>query len=170
MKRRICMNMFITIVGVTGFVVCLFIMYGTKHGIPGIRKYDTDFRLLDMRFRYNSEDVYRTFERITSEGRSAYRTYLMLDYCFIVFFLIVMLAISYKISSSNGVKYLLIGSSLSRALLDVAENTILINLLGKHSDPSPLLANICSWCTTFKFISLYIWIIVIAFVFLKNYL
>ncbi|MGM0421353.1 MAG: hypothetical protein ACQEQG_10195, partial [Bacillota bacterium] len=70
------MNDWIIIFGIIGFLVSLFIMYRTDHGIPGIRKYDPEFRLLDMRFRYDGEIVYDTFERIGEKGRELYRNFL----------------------------------------------------------------------------------------------
>lgn len=69
------MNIGTIIRGTIGFFVCLFLMYGTNHGIPGIRKYDERFRLLDMRFRYNSETLYNTFEQIGVDGMKAYKNY-----------------------------------------------------------------------------------------------
>ncbi|MDF2886598.1 MAG: hypothetical protein K0R23_983 [Lacrimispora sp.] len=41
------------IMGICGFITCLFIMYGTNHGIRGIQLYNRSFRLLDMQFHYN---------------------------------------------------------------------------------------------------------------------
>lgn len=148
----------IVIFGTFGFLVCLFVMYRTNHGIPGIQKYDPRFRLLDMRFRYNSDNLYETFERIGVEGRKAYENYLLLDFCFIVCFLIVMIAITLEVTTNIVIKNFLIVFALSRAILDVLENTILIILLSRYPNQNNLIANFCSWATTLKFISMYLWI------------
>lgn len=155
------MNIVIVIFGVIGFFICLFIMYRTDHGIPGIQKYDSEFRLLDMRFRYTGKDLYNTFERILEEGRKAYKNYLLLDFCFIACFLIVMIAISQKVVTDrySGLIYILIGLAITRALFDVIENTILIILLNMYSKQNIVVANICSWATTFKFLALYLWLV-----------
>lgn len=158
----------ITILGIIGFIICLFLMYRTNHGIPGIQRFDSEFRLLDMRFRYTSEDLYITFERILEEGRTAYRNYLILDYCFIACFLIVMIAISQKVVPNGGLRYALIVFSIVRAILDVTENTILIVLLNNYADQYIVLATVCSWITTFKFIALYLWMACIAYSLLQK--
>lgn len=60
-------------ISVSGFVICLLIMYMTRHGISGIREFDPSFRLLDMRFQYSSETIQQTFEKIHDGGRLAYK-------------------------------------------------------------------------------------------------
>lgn len=51
------MQTYIFIISIIGFIVCLYIMYKTEHGIPGIKKFDANFRLLDMRFKYDVKTV-----------------------------------------------------------------------------------------------------------------
>ncbi|PKM95617.1 MAG: hypothetical protein CVU84_02100 [Firmicutes bacterium HGW-Firmicutes-1] len=155
--------------GIVGFLFCLFVMYRTNHGIPGIQKYDPKFRLLDMRFRYNSNIVYDTFERIGIEGRKAYENYLLLDFCFITCFLIVMIAITLKVTTDMVIRNLLIAFAISRAIYDVLENTILIILLNRYPNQSNLMAKFCSLATTLKFISLYLWIAGIIIILLISY-
>jgi hypothetical protein len=136
-------------------------MYGTNHGVPGISKYDQNFKLLDMRFRYNSETVYETFEKIGNDGLIAYRNFLMLDFVFITFFLLFMISISLKVTDNNFIRNVLIFSASVRALFDIIENSILLKLIKICPEKNIALANICSWSTTLKFISLYVWIIFI---------
>lgn len=69
-------------IGIVGFIICLMIMYTTNHGIRGMRKYDADFRLLDMRFHYTAADVNETFTKLNDGGRVAYRDYWILDFFF----------------------------------------------------------------------------------------
>lgn len=160
------MNIGIIIFGIIGFFVCLFVMYRTNHGIPGIQKYDPNFMLLDMRFRYNSNSLYNTFDNIGKDGIKAYKNYLLLDFCFIACFLIVMIAITSKVTTNIVIRNVLIGFAILRAILDVLENTILIILLNMYPDESTFMADFCSWATTLKFISLYLWIVGIAIVLL----
>jgi hypothetical protein len=146
-------------------------MYGTNHGIPGIRKFDSEFKLLDMRFHYNDKVLYKTFENIGADGVKAYRNYLWLDFCFIACFLIIMLALSLKLTAANIIfRNILIGLAISRALFDILENTLLIILLNAYPQQNAVLSNICSWSTTLKFIALYLWIAGIAVILLLKLL
>lgn len=153
------MSIVIVLLGAIGFIICLFTMYRTNHGIPGIQKYDPEFKLLDMRFRYTAANLYDTFDSILEEGRKAYKNYLMLDFCFIACFLIVMIAITQKVATNSSLRYVLIGTAILRAILDIIENSILISLLNMYTKQSLVLANICSWITTFKFLALYLWMV-----------
>jgi len=148
----------IFIIGIIGFFICLFIMYRTKHGIPGIRKYDTDFRLLDMQFRYDNEIVYTTFTRIGQEGRKAYKNFLLVDFIFIACFFVVMTAISLNLTNNITTRFVLISLAALRALFDITENTLLIILINTYPQRKKLMADLCSWSTTLKFISLFLWI------------
>jgi hypothetical protein len=153
------MHISIIILGTIGFFVSLFVMYRTNHGIPGIQKYDPNFQLLDMRFRYNRDIVYETFEKIGAKGRKAYKDYLVIDFIFIACFLIVMTAISLAVTTNPVFNYALIGLAVSRAVLDILENTMIIILINKYPNKRPGLSDFCSWATTVKFITLYLWFI-----------
>lgn len=153
------MNIIILALGISGFLICLILMYGTNHGIPGIQKYDPNFRLLDMRFRYNGDAIYNTFDKIGSQGVQAYKHFLLLDFCFIASFLIVMIAITLRITSQTTYRNILLGLAVARAALDILENILLITLANNYPIRNDFLANICSWSTTLKFIALYAWVI-----------
>ncbi len=164
------MQTVIFILSIIGFFLCLYIMYKTEHGIPGIKKYDANFRLLDMRFNYDVKTVYSTFENIGENGMKAYKRYLFFDYTFILFFLILMIVISIKIADNNVLKYILIIFSILRAFFDIIENTLIIILINYYPEKNNFNAKICSWSTTLKFIFLYSWITVITFSLLLNLL
>jgi hypothetical protein len=137
-------------------------MYMTDHGIRGIQTFDHSFRLLDMCFHYSSETVKQTFEQISEGGRKAYQKYLVLDFIFIVCFLITMITISDAVLVSPHIRtffYIVCGL---RALFDVFENILLLCMLGQYPVFNNTLATICSWFTTFKFIMLYIWLLSIS--------
>ncbi len=151
----------IRIIGIFGFFICLLVMYLTDHGIRSIQTFNSSFRLLDMRFHYISETVKQTFEQISKGGRIAYQKYLVLDFIFILCFLITMITISDAVPTSPKVKtfvYILCGL---RALFDVFENILLLHMLNQYPVFNKTTATICSWFTTFKFIMLYIWLLTI---------
>lgn len=156
------MNEKIKLIGILGFVLCLFIMYATPHGIRGIQKFDSTFRLLDMQFHYNSKIVKQTFERIHEDGRNAYKKYLLLDYIFIMCFFITMIGITDLFFVSPKVRTILFILCGLRALFDILENTLLLYMLHKYPVFKPNLAAFCSWITTFKFVMLYLWFGIIA--------
>lgn len=158
--------------GFFGVFICLMIMYTTRHGIPGIRKYDKNFRLLDMQFHYTGDTVYRTFEKIGPEGRKAYRNFWILDFIFITCLLIVMLTISVSVNMDVPSKYVvvLIWLCLLRAIFDILENCILLHLAHRFPVKKNLLATICSYITTCKFIALYVWLTGIGVSFLFPFL
>lgn len=152
----------IKVIGICGFIACLFIMYGTDHGIHGIQMYTRSFRLLDMQFHYSSETVKQTFEQINSGGRSAYQKYLVLDFIFIIFFLITMITTTDAVFGSPHVRTILYMVCGLRAFFDIVENILLLRMLGQYPLFNKATATICSWFTTFKFIMLYIWLLSIA--------
>jgi len=157
------MQTVIFLISIIGFFVCLYIMYRTEHGIPGIRKFDANFKLLDMRFKYDVKTIYSTFENIGEKGMKAYKRYLVFDYTFILFFLILMIVISIKIADNSFLKYFLIFISILRAIFDLIENTLIIILINNYPEKNSFKSKTCSWSTTLKFISLFLWIAVITF-------
>jgi hypothetical protein len=72
-----------------------------------------------------------------------------------------MISISLKVTDNNFIRNVLIFSASVRALFDIIENSILLKLIKICPEKNIALANICSWSTTLKFISLYVWIIFI---------
>ncbi len=112
-----------------------------------------------MRFHYNSKMISQAFEQISSEGRTAYQKYLVLDFIFIVFFLTTMIIISNIAVVAPYVRIFLYIICGLRAMSDVIENILLLHMLGQYPIFNNTIAVICSWFTTFKFIMLYLWLI-----------
>jgi len=150
-------------ISVSGFVICLLIMYMTRHGISGIREFDPSFRLLDMRFQYSSETIQQTFEKIHDGGRLAYKKYLLLDFIFIAFFFITMLTISDAVLVSSHAKIIIFIVCGLRALFDILENVLLLHMLDQYPIFNQLLAKLSSNFTSLKFIMLYLWLMTIVF-------
>ena len=157
----------IKIIGIVGFVICLIIMYATDSGIPGIQKYDPNFRLLDMQFHYDAETVHNTFEKIGHSGREAYQNFLLLDFVFIFCFLITMLVITVKVFSYPRARTFFVWICVLRALFDILENILLLVMLNSYPLFNNHLATMCSCITTLKFVVLYAWILGIIIRFIK---
>ncbi|MDY6915099.1 MAG: hypothetical protein SVM86_02110, partial [Candidatus Cloacimonadota bacterium] len=132
------------------------------------RQSHVEFELLNMQFRYNSHTVYQTFANLQDAGRRAYRNFLLLDYCFILFFLVVMAAITLKLTIPGSFRTIVLGMVVMRAVLDVLENSILIGLLHSYPQQHSFWANLCSWFTTFKFIALYLWLAAVVFLLIRK--
>lgn len=152
------MNIWVTILGTIGFFMCLILMEFTSLGVRGIQRYDPGFGLLDMRLRYDANTVYQVFDQIGEQGQKAYKNYLLLDYCFIACFLIVMLALSFRVTADPVQRNILIVLASARALCDILENTLLMVLINNYPQQNLLLATVCSWATTSKFIFMFLWV------------
>ncbi len=156
------MKKIVRLIGVIGFVICLILMYTTDLGHIGLQKYDADFSLLDMKFHYSVNNIEDTLEGLGSGGRSAYRNFWLLDYAFIACFLIVMLSMVNRYVQNNRAKKVLITLAVMRACFDIAENTFLWVLSRIYPAHHDVLAALCPWITTLKFICLYLWVVGIA--------
>lgn len=155
----------ISMIGNAGFFICLFIIYATKHGIKGIRKYNTSFQLLDMRFHYKKWEVYQTLGALEEAGRNAYLRYIVLDFIFISCFLILMITVSTKVVVWPNVKMILIFLCVLRALFDILENICIILMLTYYPVMIDKWGELCGWFTTFKFIMLYTWLFTLLLIF-----
>jgi len=51
----------------------------------------------------------------------------------------------------------LITLALTRGIFDTLENILLILLMKQYPTQKILLANVCSWATTSKFVALFLW-------------
>jgi len=162
------MNKIVGYIGIAGFIICLIIMYATNLGERGLRNYDPDFRLLDMRFQYTAADVGETFEKLGRDGRAAYRNFWILDFVFIACFLIVMFAITDKIATNGWARYILIFFSIARAGFHIIETGMLFSLSIRYPVQNSSLVTLSSWITTSKYISLFIWMLGIAVMLLYN--
>lgn len=153
------MTKWIVRIGIVGFFICLILMYGSEHGIRGIRKYDSSFQLLDMRFHYSSKEVARVFEAIGDKGRNAYKRYLILDFFFILCLLITMFAITNHMILLPSATIILYVICILRAIFDCMENSALLIMLSKYPTVNHSLNRLCACFTTSKFIMLFSWLI-----------
>lgn len=154
---------FLQIVGITGFLICLFIMYMTNLGVRGIRIYDPDFQSPDMQLHYSAELITDTFEKIGANGIAIYRKYLYLDCAFTLFFLIVMVTVTGLLFTGTLACDLMLAVCVFRAIFDILENSLFLAILRNYPVINKPLIMICSGFTTVKFVLLYIWIFALAF-------
>ncbi len=162
------MNIWVIVLGTIGFFICLILMEFTDLGGRGIQQYDPGFSLLDMRLQYDANTVYQVFDQIGVEGQKAYKHYLVLDYCFIACFLIVMLALSFRVTADPLQRNILIVLAIARALCDILENTLLIALISNYPQQNMLMATVCSWSTTIKFVFMFLWMGMLILVWIIN--
>ncbi|MBI4857261.1 MAG: hypothetical protein HY818_11040 [Acetobacterium woodii] len=163
------MNIWVTVLGTIGFFASLILMEFTNLGARGIQQYDPSFSLLDMRFRYDANTVYQVFDQIGEQGQQVYKNYLLLDYFFIGCFLIVMLALSFRVTADPLQRNILIVLASARALCDILENIVLIVLINNYPQQNLVLATVCSWSTTIKFVFMFLWIGTLVFVWGMNF-
>jgi hypothetical protein len=70
-----------------------------------------------------------------------------------------MLGIAKKVACNTRWLRLLIILAIARAVLDIAENSILMYVCSMYPSLNNTLVEICSWITTCKFIALLSWIL-----------
>ncbi|MEN8906976.1 MAG: hypothetical protein ABF289_13540 [Clostridiales bacterium] len=154
---------FIGIIGISGFILTLIVMEKTKLGVPGIKAYSPGFRILDMRFRYSSNDVFAALSEIGEGGRQAYRRFLLIDFVFIFFFFTVMFFLSnILVTGSFSLVSLILFAGL-RGLCDIAENSLILFFIDIFPNRKNKAYGICSWFTTFKFTFLIVWAVLYCF-------
>jgi len=143
------------------FILTLLVMRGNE---TMLFTYSEGVSKLDMRFRYNANDVYQLFEILGIAGRSLYIKFLCIDFIFITSFAVVQ---NYLLKWAMGKAMLnsrwrfLLHLSYFRALFDVMENISILILLTKFPTELPWLVIVSSFATSLKLILLYSWFIAI---------
>jgi hypothetical protein len=148
-------------IGTAGLFVMLFIMYATKHGVPGIRQYYKEFKPVDMKFYYKNSLLYETFEKIGSEGRKIYFGYFISDFFLLSFTLIVMTAITDMLMHDPDLHYVVYLLAGLKALFDILENCFCLYLLHIYPAKNNILAFLASLVTSLKFIMFYLWFLAV---------
>ncbi|MDD3335843.1 MAG: hypothetical protein PHI98_10070 [Eubacteriales bacterium] len=113
-------------VGAVGMAVCLYGMYGNQnHGFPALHKLDARFSSLDMRKGYSPTEVFACFDGVGAEGQRLLISLWKLDFVFILFFWMVMVAVSHNVVRLTWLRWGLMGVATVRAILDGFENLVL---------------------------------------------
>ncbi|MCI1959374.1 MAG: hypothetical protein LKJ25_07095 [Clostridia bacterium] len=149
---------FVKVAGIIGFLICLYIMYMTNLGVRGIREYAPSFQLPDMKFHYSVGQIIQTFEEIGGAGRAIYQKYMFLDFVFTLCFVIVMLTITNLLFAGTIIRNFMYVVCVFRAVFDTLENIFLLTALRNYPKTNVPIITLCSYFTSFKFVSLYIWI------------
>lgn len=119
--------------GALGMAVCLYGMYGDKRrGFPALQALDGQFSSLDMRWRYTPEAVFACFDGVGAEGQRLLCRLWKLDYVFIIFFLMVMLAVTHNVAGAAWVAAAMTVAAGLRALLDMLENALLLKVCAAY--------------------------------------
>ena len=151
------------------FAVGMALFYGLMDFTPKsprrLRVDGREYHMPDMRFHYNADTLYPMLEAAGTENLPRLRRYWRLDFGLIVCFLGVMLSIDFNIDGPATTLYVVMGAAaVLRALLDVAENLLLLHITHALPARRPGLANAAGVVTSAKFVCLYAWV---AMLFLK---
>lgn len=148
----------VKVVGIIGFLICLYIMYMTNLGVRGIREYAPSFQSPDMKFHYSVGQITQTFEQIGIAGRAIYQKYLFLDFIFTLCFAIVMLTITNFLFTGTIIRNFMYLVFVLRAVFDTLENLLLLTAVRSYPIANVTMITLCSYFTSIKFVLLYIWI------------
>ena len=113
---------------------------------------------------YQPENVYRWLDGIGSSGRQAYLMNLLLDFLFILVFMVLLsLIIAYLVEKSGLGKQLglVIILPVLRGILDIVENCFMLKILSDYPNKLPAIVSISSMVTVSKFIVLDVIIVVL---------
>lgn len=157
-------------IGFIGFFITLFIMFGTKYGIPGIRQYCQEFKPVDMKFFYGKSLLYKTFENLGEDGRKVYFGYFIIDLFLVSFTLIVMLVITDLLMKDPDLHYIVYLASGLKALFDILENCLCLYLLHIYPVKNNIMVFLASSATMLKFIMFYLWLLAVISALLYFYL
>ena len=151
MKHKIIVGMPFALI-----TVCLFIMYGTNIGVPGIAQYWSDFELLDMQWFYSADTVTIMLQNIGADGIRHYLYYFVVDFVFIVLLFLVQLQISKTVSEKNQkICRFLVAFAVALSVLDLLED-ILLSLTITDKLPVGVIT-FTSCITALKFFALFLW-------------
>ena len=127
-------------------------------------KREKEFRMPDMHFHYTADELYAILGEAGEAGRPLMRRYWLLDFGFILFFLGAMVSVSLNVAGyGTTLFWLMAGTSVARAVLDVAENSLLLVLQSACPDRKSGLAGLAGFVTSAKFVCLYAWVIILFY-------
>jgi hypothetical protein len=156
--------MIIYIVGIIGFFISLCFMECATFSERAIKRKWSFFKLPDMQFHYQAQDMYNILLDIGEEGRGIYSKYLYFDFIFILSFLTLMFFLNnilqLQTAMLTNILYIL---AIFRALFDGIENVAMLIIIGTYTSKSVIFLNITRWITTTKFVFLILWVIAYCF-------
>lgn len=154
-----------TSVVISAFVIFILTLILMKVYEKQFITYSNGLGILDMRFHYDSFDVYQLFNILGDNGRLIYIKNLVIDFVFISSFAIIQGFVLKKVMGKK-----LLSSKLSvvvnlayfRGLLDVLENILLFILLLVYPNRLVPLSTVVGYVTTAKFIILLVWMVAVS--------
>lgn len=142
-----------------GLLICLYVMHQSKHGVPGLKAIDPDFQWPDMSMSYTPDKLFTTLDGIGEEGQRKLKRLWLIDLAFIVCLLGTMLYITNKNVLVDVIRYMMYGAAIMRAVLDAAENLLLMAVSDAYPKTKRTrMAKISSIVTSAKWVMMGIWI------------
>ncbi|NLO84437.1 MAG: hypothetical protein GX096_03275 [Clostridiales bacterium] len=149
----------IMIVSGIGLSICLYFMHKSKHGVPGLKAIDPDFQWPDMSMSYTPDKLFTTFDGIGKEGQKKLKRLWLIDFAFIICLLGAMAYITNKNVLIDVIRYVMYGAATARAVLDAAENMLLMAVSDAYPKTKRTrMAKISSIVTLGKWVMMGIWI------------
>lgn len=147
----------LTLAAALGAAACLYVIWRTPRGIPGLKAIQPDFQLPDTRFFYTREQLTATLAGVGDAGRGMLIRLWHIDFLFILCALIVMWGISLNFSIAPWMRDTMLTLAAVRALLDILENLLLLSVCRHPSVPSKAAA--CSGrVTALKWVAMAGWV------------
>ncbi|MEG2206480.1 MAG: hypothetical protein RR065_00095 [Clostridia bacterium] len=150
----------LAVLAAIGLGVCLYVMYATPHGVPGLTALNPQFKSLDMRFFYRAKDVFACFRGVGMPGKQKLLRFWGLDFAFIFCLGAAMTVITHNSVALPMLKVVMQAVVVLRTLLDMTENVLLMRACAAY--PTQCLmhtANIAGYVTAAKFIMLGLWLL-----------
>lgn len=126
----------VTLAAALGAAACLYVMWRTPRGIPGLKAIQPDFQLPDTRLFYTREQLTATLTSVGDAGRGMLIRLWHIDFVFILCVLIVMWGISLNFSVAPWMRDTMLTLAAVRALLDMLENLLLLSVCRHLGVPS----------------------------------
>lgn len=147
-----------TLVCAAGLAVFYYLMELHPQSPKKIPTEGKEFRMPDSRFHYTPDALYGLLNQ-AGDHLPRLRRYWLLDFGLIVCFWGVMIAIGLNVAGRGTALFLPMGIlATARALLDIAENLLLLRLCRRYPQRGDRLAALAGLATAAKFICLYAWV------------
>lgn len=156
----------VSLLGLGGFYYMMVLSPGSPQ-----HKLGKDFKMPDVRLHYTPSLLYNTYEEAGTQGRPLMRLYWLYDFGLIICLLGVMMAVSANVvSDRTWVFPLMIWLTAARTLFDLAENALLLYMLGRFPEYREPLARLAGVVSTCKHILLFAWVLLLfMMLFLKAF-
>lgn len=144
------------------FITCYIISFIL---LTSTFKYTDKDNILDLKFSYSSEEIYRVFDAIGEPGRSYYIKGALIDYVYMIFYSLTLISVISFLLKNTGIrsnikKYILF-IPLLILFFDFFENLFILVMLKAYPERIYPLDVITPYFTTLKWISFFSVILVL---------